>query len=1055
MRIELLGGFRVAVGSNGVDESAWRLRKARALVKLLALVPGHSMHREQAIDALWPALEPGAASNNLRQALFVARRALDARGDAGAARLELALDTLTLSTDGLHIDVEEFEQAAAEADRDPSIERVRAAIQLYRGELLPEDRYEPWAIVRREPLKERHLGLLLTFARLQEQDGDTRGAIASLQQALLVEPLHELAHRELMRIYAITGRRQRALGQFHLLREALRREFEDDPDDETRLLYQDILARRIGVDDRRDLAPRRADPGRAGAGNLPLQLTSFVGRERELREVVGLVRRHRLVTLTGPGGCGKTRLSLEAAAALRSCAADGVWLVELAGLSDAALVAHAVGAALGVESRSARPAQDAVAAHIAACEMLIVLDNCEHVVNACMNLVEVLLGSCPNLRILATSREPLHAAGEVDWRVPSLALSQATKLFVERASGVSSPFAVSDEHAAAVSEICRRVDGIPLAIELAAARVGVLAPAQIAERLRDSLSVLATARRTSLTRQQTLTATLDWSHDLLDEPERQVFRRLGAFAGHFDLVAVEVVCDGHLDVLARLVDKSLVVVEEHGDTARYLLLDTVRHYAREKLDAAGERRDLGARHRAHYLRLAEELGASGEAGPRQRLELEADEMRWALRNALRSDPHAGLRLAAALWRFWHDRGDRSEGARWLEAALHAAPEPSAARAAALHGLSVLALRMSDHDRALAAATEAVTFFRAMDDRQGLSEELHHLGTMAWVFADYEGGVRWCEASRKLADEAGLDAVSASVVHSLGVIAASRSETATGRQLITQSIELLRKLSAHGESVLLPVAHGYGRAPGAAHRKFLEQTFVTARRVPPAGAVAYALCDLACATRDAGDIDDARRLFDDSVALFRRLGDPLGTAQGLCQLGNLLAFEGDHDSARELHEESLALRKASNDARGIGLSLLAVGIAAHCRADLDEARNSAQRALALFRRTDDGPGTGAAVMQLGYIASDSGRWEEARELQERALGIWRSFVPNIGWSGTILLELADIDSALGAHDRVRTRLEQALGAFRHVGDAVGIISCEEAFSALANAALTAD
>ena len=484
LRIELLGGFRVAAGSKVVDESAWRLRKARALVKLLALVPEHSMHRELAIDALWPALEPGAASNNLRQALFVARRALDTCGDDGAARLESALDVLSLSADGLSIDIEEFELAAAEADRDPSIERVRTAIQLCRGELLPEDRYEPWAIARREALKDRHLGLLLTFARLQEQDGDSQGAIASLQDALLVEPLHELAHRELMRIYAMTGRRQRALGQFHLLREALRREFEDDPEDETRRVYQDILARRVGVADRRDLAPRRADPGRAGAGNLPLQLTSFVGRERELREVIGLVRRHRLVTLTGPGGCGKTRLSLEAAAALRTSAAGGVWLVELAGLSDAALVAHAVGAALGVESRSARPAQDAVAAHVADQETVIVLDNCEHVVTACMNLVELLLRACPNLRILATSRERLHAAGEVDLRVPSLALSQAAKLFVERASGVSSPFAVSGEHAAAVTEICRRVDGIPLAIELAAARVGVLAPAQIAERLR-------------------------------------------------------------------------------------------------------------------------------------------------------------------------------------------------------------------------------------------------------------------------------------------------------------------------------------------------------------------------------------------------------------------------------------------------------------------------------------------------------------------------------------------------------------------------------------------
>jgi DNA-binding SARP family transcriptional activator len=338
LRIDLLGGFRVAAGGVPMAQSSWRLRKPRALVTLLALTPEHTIHREQAIEALWPERDPGAASNNLRQALFVARRALDSCGEDGAARIELTGERLTLASDRLRIDVEEFEQAAANAERNPSIERHRTAIDLYRGELLPEDRFDAWATGRREALRERHLGLLIGLARLEEDAGDHAAAIASLQQALLDDPLHERAHRELMRIYALTGRRQRAMAQFHLLRESLRREFEDEPDDETRRLYQDILTRRLAAEQALEPAPvaRRDDHGRQRTGNLPLQLTSFVGRERELGEAVGLARRHRLLTLTRPGGCGKTRLALEAAAVLRPHVADGVWLVELAGLSDGA-----------------------------------------------------------------------------------------------------------------------------------------------------------------------------------------------------------------------------------------------------------------------------------------------------------------------------------------------------------------------------------------------------------------------------------------------------------------------------------------------------------------------------------------------------------------------------------------------------------------------------------------------------------------------------------------------------------------------------------------------
>jgi tetratricopeptide (TPR) repeat protein len=444
----------------------------------------------------------------------------------------------------------------------------------------------------------------------------------------------------------------------------------------------------------------------------------------------------------------------------------------------------------------------------------------------------------------------------------------------------------------------------------------------------------------------------------------------------------------------------------------------------------------------------------GEPEPRRGLALEADEMRSALRGALDSEPNAALRIVAALWRFWHDRGDRTEGARWLEQALRAAPDPSPVRAAALHGLSVLALRISDHSRALKTAKDAIVHFRDSGDRHALSEELHHLGTLAWVFADYPTAVHWCQESRRIAEQEGLTPVVASVLHTLGVIEASRNETDLAKHAIERSVELLRELPGDGDPLLLPVAHGYAPAPGPAHRHFLEQTFVTARRVRPAGAVPYALCDLAATLRNAGHIAESRQCFEESVSLFRRCGDDLGSAQGLCQLGNLLAYAAEYELARELHEESLALREAGSDARGIGLSLLSISTAAIRADELDRAQASADRAMALFNRTDDVPGQGAGFMQLGYVAAAGDEWLRARELQERSLSTWRSFIPNARWCGGILLELATIDAALGDHDRVPMRLAQALESYEHIGDQVGVEQCRTIVRELANGALTA-
>ncbi len=613
--IRLLGGFAVQADGTDVPDDAWRLRKARALVKLLALAPGHRLHREQVFEVLWPGRDDARAlTNNLHQALYAARRALDSAGADGSAMLALRDDVLSLNGE-IAVDAVALEAAIAAARADATAPAYEAALAGAHGELLPEDRYEDWTGDRREALRELVTGAYLDLAHLLDADA----AAEVLQRALAIDPLHERATRHLMRAYADAGRRQRALEAFEQLRVALRSAYEADPDEETRRLYRD---------------------------------------GRELAEVARLLGRARLLTITGPGGSGKTRLALEAAAR----EAGEVRLVELAPLADPALLPSPVAAGLGVSLPSDADPVEALARAIGTRELLLVLDNCEHLVNAAAELAAGLLARCPGLRILATSREPLHIDGEIAWRAPSLSLpaddndlltSEAVRLFVDRAAAAAPDLELDEDDIAAAAAICRRLDGMPLAIELAAARIRHLSPAQLADRLGTALDVLGTGSRAALDRQQTLRATLDWSYELLDDDERALFAALSVFAGDFDIVAAEAVGGQELDVLGRLVDKSLVLADRAGSQVRYRLLETFRQYGHEHLSDPAT---PAAAHRRHYLTLAELLAPSAELGEDdawiRALSAEHPNLRTAIGSGLRADPEEALRLVTALHRFW-------------------------------------------------------------------------------------------------------------------------------------------------------------------------------------------------------------------------------------------------------------------------------------------------------------------------------------------------------------------------------------------------------------------
>jgi predicted ATPase/DNA-binding CsgD family transcriptional regulator len=492
-----------------------------------------------------------------------------------------------------------------------------------------------------------------------------------------------------------------------------------------------------------------------------VQLTSFVGRQAELTQVRQLLHENRVVTVTGAGGAGKTRLAVQVAAKMAGEFKDGVRYVDLAPITDPDLVPIAVARALGLPDQPGRSTTETITRFVADRQMLMVLDNCEHLLDASAAMVVTLLGAAAGLTLLTTSREPIGVAGEVSWRVPSLSLSdEAIELFADRARHARPDFVVDEGNATAVAEICRRLDGVPLAIELAAARVRVLSVTDILDTLHDRFRLLTGGARTAVRRQQTLRASVDWSHALLTEPERVLFRRLAAFMGGFDLNAAQSICGGAdveryqvLDQLALLVDKSLVTADESGSRTRYRLLETVRQYALEKLGESGEADAVRTRHRDHYTSMAALLDAPTGGNYAQRIEqanTEIDNLRaafgWSREN---SDIELALTLASSLQPLWQARGRLREGLRWFDTALaddnaqHPEVGP-AVRARALADRATLGLWVGAADSP-DQAQQALAIARELDDPVLLVRALTARGYIAAYFDAEAAGPYLAEA----------------------------------------------------------------------------------------------------------------------------------------------------------------------------------------------------------------------------------------------------------------------------------------------------------------------
>lgn len=763
--------------------------------------------------------------------------------------------------------------------------------------------------------------------------------------------------------------------------------------------------------------------------NLPQQLTSFIGRESEASEIRERLGEARMITLTGAGGCGKTRLALHVAADALDRFPDGVCWVDLAPLTDGALVAEAVAAALSVRELASQDLVDTLARAVGQRSILVILDNCEHLVDACAVLSSSLLRRCSGLAMLATSREPLGVVGETAYRVPSLPVpgvdavidrtpSDSVRLFIERARSVRPNLRIEETDAEAIAVICRRLDGIPLAIELAAARTRMLSPAQIADGLGDRFHLLTGGARTALPRQRTLEASVDWSYQLLATDERTLLARLSVFAGSFDLDAAEAVCSDEritrysvLDLLSSLVDRSLVNVEQEEPQVRYRLLETIRAYARQRLADTVEAADVRTRHLDHYVALAERLepklrSTRGLA----RIDVELDNLRAAMDWGIGSGGHEKvLRLIGAIWLYCWMRGRGSDLERRLQAALDIPGSDTAARAKALTAGEALAFYAGDFPAACAMGEEAVELHLQNDDVAGAARSLIWV-SWGWLWRDTPRAREHFEKGITLARRSGERAVEANLIYGLG---SQEAQTGTPDQ-------------------------------GVRH---IEEGLALARQVGDHMTAEHAMFFLGNALILTGRLAEARATIEEQLARARELQDAMFIHNGIVGLAWLALLRGDLESAAEHTEGLRRIVEASAHRVGIANVLWMEAWQLLLHNMPAEAAEVAKQGLAMVREMDYAWGTCLFLWLQGLAALVPGDTAKAMRHLEEGNRVARR-VHATDWIGRTAIGLSRV--ALSQRDLARSesRAHDALAVLAPAQDRMGVTDALELIAAIA-------
>jgi predicted ATPase/DNA-binding SARP family transcriptional activator len=975
--IRLLGSLEV------VDDAGAVVRlsgvKLRRLLAALAMRPGQVVSADRLEEELWGDDPPAGVSNSLQVLVSKLRRVLP------AGIVVTKAPGYSLDVDAQTVDAGRFAQFASRGraaltagDAETAAALFRDALALWRGEALAEFAYDEFARAETARLTEERLSVLEDRIDADLACGRHTELIGELEEAVSAEPLRERRRAQLMLSLYRSGRQADALRQYQEARRILGEELGIDPGAELRQLESAVLAQDLSLD-----APeRRVQPvvSRRRGTDLPAPLTPTIGREADLVDLEAAVASSRLVTVVGPGGVGKTRLAVEAARSLRDRFKEGVWLIELARIASGESVIPAVITTLGVaDMPGGSPRGDGsvhrLAEFFSSKDALLVLDNCEHVIESAAILAETLLGECDDLKILATSREHLGVPGEHLWLAQPLATSAAVALFAQRASAAHPGFTLTNEVEATVEDICGRVDGLPLAIELAAARVRAFPVAQIAARLDDRFRLLSEGARTALARQQNLRAVVDWSYDLLFEEERRLFERLSVFAGGCDVdSAVGVCADDQLpasdvpDLLARLVDKSVLTVDSTGSEARFSMLQTLAEYGAERLAISGQSGDMRGRHCRWFVGLAGRTYRAAEGqdqlGWVRSIGIEMDNLRGAVNWACQSgDAESAFLIAGALGWYWQEGGRAVEGLRWLDQAFGCDGEVSpAAGCNALLWRRILSRYVGLADPGPDAG-ELIRLARQADDPdlvgwvqvltaeiaigRGEVEDALDLekaarayyasrtdpfsammigfidGTTALLTGELEAAARHWAACVAFARDGGSLVFEAMSCVQLSNLAESRGDYELASELLRESLRVTAELGLSAREVtLLARLADLASLMGDADRAsvLFAQADQVAADVAFRPALAGVLTGLAVRHRHAGRLDAAEGAARRALMLHRDVGSGLGVVNSLCTLGFVRELKGEVEAAERLHREALSVALQANDRRALAQCL---------------------------------------------------------------------------------------------------------------------------------------